>query len=70
MYAYTFFKIPKIKLSTNDVPEEYMGCFNIFDEIPEVTAMEEVVQTDLYETTALEWHEWHPVQVEKKLSQI
>jgi hypothetical protein len=52
----------------NNVPHEYMHCFNIIDEIPEVTAMEveEEVQMDLYETTALEWHEWQPGVDEKK----
>jgi transposase len=52
----------------NNVPHEYMHCFNIIDEIPEVTAMEveEEVQMDLYETTALEWHEWQLGVDEKK----
>lgn len=51
----------------NEVPSEYMHCFNIADEIIEPTSMEvEEVPLGLYETTALEWHEWQPGQDEKK----
>ncbi|KAI9358466.1 hypothetical protein BD770DRAFT_472330 [Pilaira anomala] len=46
----------------NDIPSEYMNCFNIVDEIPDFDPMEveRSRQEDLYETTSLEWHEWQP----------
>ncbi|KAG2208189.1 hypothetical protein INT45_001260, partial [Circinella minor] len=51
----------------NDVPAEYMTCFNIADEIIEPTSMEvEEVQLGLYETADLEWQEWQLGQDEKK----
>lgn len=55
-------------MSNNDIPYEYMHCFNIVDEIPEFDPMEveDQGQGDLYETTALEWHSWQPGVEEKK----
>lgn len=50
------------------MPAEYMHCFNIVDETPKFDPMEVEgqCQRDLYETTALERHEWQPsVKVKK-----
>ncbi|KAI8885048.1 hypothetical protein K501DRAFT_138583, partial [Backusella circina FSU 941] len=48
----------------NDVPPEYMHCFNIADEMAEPISMEvvEEAQMGLFETTILEWQEWQPGQ--------
>lgn len=50
------------------MPSEYMHCFNIVDEIPKFDPMEVEgqYQRDLYETTALERHEWQPGVEAKK----
>lgn len=55
-------------MSINDIPPEYMHCFNVIDEIPEFdpAEVEKEHQADLYETTALEWHECQPGIDEKK----
>jgi hypothetical protein len=46
-------------MSTYNIPDEYMYCFNVMDEIPESKPMEiETVQNDLYDTVGLEWHYW------------
>ncbi|KAF7731410.1 hypothetical protein EC973_000218 [Apophysomyces ossiformis] len=49
-------------MSYNDIPHEFMHCFNLADEIPTVDPMEveEQQQLDLYQTAALEWHHWQP----------
>ncbi|KAG0940617.1 hypothetical protein G6F26_008097 [Rhizopus arrhizus] len=50
-------------MSNNDMPSEYMHCFNIVEEIPKFDPMEVEgqCQRDLYENTALERHKWQPV---------
>ncbi|KAG1417628.1 hypothetical protein G6F58_005424 [Rhizopus delemar] len=45
-------------MSIYGVPEEYMHCFNVFDEIPKYEPMEFENINDLYQTTELEWHHW------------
>ncbi|EIE92185.1 hypothetical protein RO3G_16896 [Rhizopus delemar RA 99-880] len=45
-------------MSIYSVPEEYMHCFNVFDEIPDYEPMEVENINDLYQTTELEWHHW------------
>jgi hypothetical protein len=55
----------------NDVPPEFMHCFNVTDEIPEDEAMEveEENQFDLYQQSTLEWHQWNPNEPEKSSKQ-
>ena len=45
-------------MSIYGTPEEYMHCFNVFDEIPKYEPMEVENINDLYQTTELEWHHW------------
>ncbi|KAI9487713.1 MAG: hypothetical protein EXX96DRAFT_473769, partial [Benjaminiella poitrasii] len=51
----------------SDVPHEFMNCFNIMNEIPEVEEMdvEDENQLDLYKSSTLEWHHWNPHKPKK-----
>lgn len=57
-------------MSTYSIPDEYMYCFNVMDEIPESEPMEiETVQNDLYDTVGLEWHNWGQPEKSKKVTE-
>lgn len=57
-------------MSIYNVPDEYMHCFNVMDEIPVSDPMEiETVQNDLYNTVGLEWHYWGQPEISKKVAE-
>ena len=46
-------------MTTNDIPDGYMHCFDVNDKIPRYEPMEVEQQIgDLAETMNLEWHYW------------
>lgn len=52
-------------MTTNDIPDEYMHCFNVADDFFEGEPMElESEVPDVAETVELEWHQWQPGQDE------
>jgi hypothetical protein len=56
--SFSIFALLHYKMSIYGVPEEYMHCFNVFDEIPKYEPIEVENINDLYQTTELEWHHW------------
>ncbi|EIE78266.1 hypothetical protein RO3G_02970 [Rhizopus delemar RA 99-880] len=56
-------------MSIYSVPEEYMHCFNVFDEIPDYEPMEVENINDLYQTTELEWHHWKGPNEDESVSE-
>jgi hypothetical protein len=61
----TFFHLSN--MTNNDVPDEYMHCFSITDEIPKYEPIEiEQEAVDLFETVNLEWHYWENTESSTK----
>ncbi|KAI8348854.1 hypothetical protein BD560DRAFT_493005 [Blakeslea trispora] len=57
-------------MTTIDIPDEYMHCFNVMDEIPRYDPMEiEYPVGNIVEAINLEWHYWEngePAEKKKK----
>ncbi|EIE76833.1 hypothetical protein RO3G_01537 [Rhizopus delemar RA 99-880] len=56
-------------MSIYGVPEAYMHCFNVFDEIPDYEPMEVENINNLYQTTELEWHHWKGPNEDESVSE-
>ena len=57
-------------MTTKDIPDEYMHCFNIMDEIPRYDPMEIEHQVgNIVETVNLEWHYWENGEPDEKKKQ-